>query len=360
MVDMSDIHSTNLFVQLKALHSIADAWVDQGKEPSLIYWEMVQYAKQGHLTANILPMMCTVSYQFQSIGDIESRCKQFQKDAKYLLEQLHAISLDAAILCQINSVLAVGTTSTLLNAELKDYRQRFVVKAIDKVQFNAYCNRWSSSLKVRTELEVLKKCNHQLIPAIHDVYDTDKTLYIVMEHCGEKNLLDYIFEVGSLKKSDCAVLARDIFTALDYLRLLEIVHRDVKPANLTLYAEAVTLQLKLIDFGLAKASPCSTFIGTRGYMAPEIYLTLDRGNYGTAVDAWAGGVTMYEMITTETPFNHDKVREETLAGYIDFQSPEWNKVPVSAKQLVASLLTSEVAERATSFQVLRHTWLQCL
>ena len=358
MVDKSAIHSTNLSVQLKALHSIADVWVDQGKEPNLIYREMMQYALQGHLTANILPIMDTDIYQFQSMGYIKCRCKQFQKDAIYLLQQLDAITSDVAILCQIHSVLAVGTYSTLLNAVYKKCRQRSVVKAIDKVQFNEYRNRYGSSLHVRTELEVLLKCNHQLIPAIHDVYDTDKTLYIVMEHCGEKNLLDYIFEVGSLKKSDCAVLARDIFTALDYLRLLEIVHRDVKPANLTLYAEAVPWHLKLIDFGLAKPSPCSTFIGTRGYMAPEIYLTQEVGNYGTAVDAWAGGVTMYEMITTETPFNHDKVREETLAGYIDFQSPEWNKVPVSAKQLVASLLTSEVAERATSFQVLRHTWLQ--
>ena len=91
-------------------------------------------------------------------------------------------------------------------------------------------------------------------------------------------------------------------------------------------------------------------------MAPELYLLHERLNYGTAVDAWAGGVTMYEMITAEPPFNIDAIREETLAGILDFANPIYANN--SAKHLVASLLKVDVDARATSSEVLGHPWFQ--
>ena len=348
--------TSKLSVQLTALRSIVDVWGNQRKTPIVIYREMMQYSVEGHLTANILSVMGTEINQFQSTEEIQARCKQFQKEATDLLQRLDGLTPDSALICQIQSVLAVGTTSTLLNAIHKENRQRIVVKAIDKARYNAYCKRYGSSLQVRTELDMLKKCKHKLIPDIHGVVDTVTTFYILMEHCGERNLLDYIFKVGPLIQSNCVILARDIFTALDYLSRLKIVHRDVKPQNLTLYTHTNTLHLKLIDFGLAKVSPCSTYIGTRGYMAPELYLLHERLNYGIAVDAWAGGVTVYEMITAEPPFNIDAIREETLAGILDFANPIYANN--SAKHLVASLLKVDVDARATSSEVLGHPWFQ--
>jgi serine/threonine-protein kinase len=110
--------------------------------------------------------------------------------------------------------------------------------------------------------------------------------------------------VGPVPQPIVLNLAMQLCDALDYAhkrrdehgRLLGIIHRDVTPANLIL---APTGVLKLVDFGLAKATPATepsvagVIKGKLGYVAPEY----TRGEIDHRADLWAVGIIMYELLT---------------------------------------------------------------
>src|SRR5690349_17473443 len=83
-----------------------------------------------------------------------------------------------------------------------------------------------------------------------------------------------------------------IILGIEAMHSKEIVYRDLKPENLLI--SGVNGYCKLADFGLAKKTLRTfTFCGTPDYMAPE---TLLNKGHGLAVDFWASGILLYEMI----------------------------------------------------------------
>eukprot|EP01037_Dinobryon_pediforme_P019016 gene19016-19362_t len=104
--------------------------------------------------------------------------------------------------------------------------------------------------------------------------------------------------------------AAEITVALDALHSADIVYRDLKPENILLDA---TGHIRITDFGLAKAGVTGydaeggtkTFCGTPEYLAPEI---LDNKGHGKAVDWWALGTLLFEMLTGLPPFYDTNVQ----------------------------------------------------
>jgi len=89
---------------------------------------------------------------------------------------------------------------------------------------------------------------------------------------------------------------KQIFTAVDYIHSQNYIHRDLKPSNMII--DTKTLELKLIDFGLAIRSDKDNEdqrCGTVLYEAPEQLFAVNQ--YTKAVDMWACGVILYELLT---------------------------------------------------------------
>lgn len=83
-----------------------------------------------------------------------------------------------------------------------------------------------------------------------------------------------------------------------------IVHRDVKLENIRFRGVDATGELVLVDFGLCCAagpSPPKGVVGTKLYMAPEIYSS----EYTTKVDMWSAGVVLYIVLTGKVPWKED-------------------------------------------------------
>lgn len=93
-----------------------------------------------------------------------------------------------------------------------------------------------------------------------------------------------------------------LFRVLNYLRIKEVLHRDIKPQNLLVDPSCHII--KLCDFGSAKKFDSNeksvSYICSRYYRAPE--LMFGARNYTYAVDMWAAGCVMGELITGEPLF----------------------------------------------------------
>lgn len=111
----------------------------------------------------------------------------------------------------------------------------------------------------------------------------------------------YIAKVGKFSWKVASFYAAQIVLALEYLHSYKIAYRDLKPENLLISAEGY---LKLTDFGFAKEVHDKTYTicGTPDYIAPE---TLMNRGHDCAVDWWALGVFIYEIIAGVTPFQAD-------------------------------------------------------
>ena len=97
--------------------------------------------------------------------------------------------------------------------------------------------------------------------------------------------------------------AAEVLLALEYLHQNDIVYRDLKLDNILLNVDG---HIKVADYGLCKENMphgqvTNTFCGTPEFMAPEILDESGRG-YTRAVDWWAFGVLLYEMLLGQAPF----------------------------------------------------------
>jgi 5'-AMP-activated protein kinase catalytic alpha subunit len=106
---------------------------------------------------------------------------------------------------------------------------------------------------VRTEIEILKVCQHPNIIRLYDVFENHDHIYIIMEHCGGGDLFSYIEERGfKLPEKRAAEIIHKLSTAIFYLHSYGIAHRDLKPENILMTDNTDEADLRLVDFGLSK------------------------------------------------------------------------------------------------------------
>jgi serine/threonine-protein kinase len=151
------------------------------------------------------------------------------------------------------------------------------------------------------EARVMDRLNHPNIIHVNGVDRIDGHLVIDMEYVQGSNLLELLRQEGKLPPDRAIHIVMQVLDALSYANSLHVVHRDIKPANI-LISNGDTV--KLGDFGLAQILSTNSFAGGAGtyaYMAPEDFDEERKSDHQS--DIWSVGVTFYEMLTGERPFN---------------------------------------------------------
>jgi len=125
-------------------------------------------------------------------------------------------------------------------------------------------------------------------------------MYYAMEYIDGPSVEDVILSSGKIREREFLALAESIAEALECIHANDIIHLDIKPANLMINADGV---LKIIDFGLARqASVQEPFIvGTPLYMAPEQSGVL-KDSLDARTDLYAAGCTFFHMLTGQPPY----------------------------------------------------------
>ena len=157
------------------------------------------------------------------------------------------------------------------------------------------------------EARVMDRLRHPNIVRVNGVDRIDGKIVIDMEYVRGKNLQDMLRTEGVLPLDRALDIAAQVLDALDYAHRMQTVHRDIKPANILVGRDG---EIKLVDFGLAEILATNAYAGGAGtyaYMAPEDFAEDDRSD--SQSDIWAVGVTLYEMVAGQRPFQVAKVKD---------------------------------------------------
>ncbi|KAL0632584.1 hypothetical protein Q9L58_008515 [Maublancomyces gigas] len=160
------------------------------------------------------------------------------------------------------------------------------------------------------EVSVMAKVAHRddLFVKFLGWYANTDFVFIAMEYIEYGDLTHYLKNSGPCSAKNAQAITRQLLEGLATLHELNISHRDIKPQNV-LIAFPDPIWVKIADFGLskrAKGTMLHTRLGSHGYVAPELIGLLPRRymtyNYSNAVDMWALGCLVHELLTGQIPF----------------------------------------------------------
>ena len=167
---------------------------------------------------------------------------------------------------------------------------------------------------VLNEMRVMKKINHPYIAKLYIALQDPTYIYFVLELLQGGELFTHLRNRGKLSEQAARFYAATVVYAFSTLHAKKIAYRDLKPENLVMDNKGY---VKLVDFGLAKqllSGKTWTLCGTPDYLAPEIILN---EGHDLAVDYWALGVLIFEMVVGAPPFYAEdpmEVYEKILSG----------------------------------------------
>uniref|UniRef100_A0A8D3CNG7 non-specific serine/threonine protein kinase n=1 Tax=Scophthalmus maximus TaxID=52904 RepID=A0A8D3CNG7_SCOMX len=237
----------------------------------------------------------------------------------------------------------------------RDGRTNEVV-AIKKMSYSGKqsIEKWQDIIK---EVKFLQRIQHPNSIEYKGCYLREHTAWLVMEYClgSASDLLEV--HKKPLQEVEIAAITHGALQGLAYLHSHNLIHRDIKAGNVLLTEPG---QVKLADFGSASiACPANSFVGTPYWMAPEVILAMDEGQYDGKVDIWSLGITCIELAERKPPlFNmnamsalyHIAQNESPM-----LQSSEWTEY---FRNFVDSCLQKFPQDRPNSEELLKHAFVQ--
>ena len=225
----------------------------------------------------------------------------------------------------IDRVVAIKTVGLgLSNAETEAYERRFF-----------------------REAKSAGRLNHPNVVTIHDVGKSGDTAYIAMEFLDGRSLREILDSGVVLPPERIAGIAAQVAAGLAYAHRHEVVHRDVKPANIMVLDNGV---VKITDFGIAllptgTRTLAGNVFGSPRYTSPEQVMgrTVDGRS-----DIFSLGAVLYEMLTGLPPFSGadlNSILTQVLHDPTPAPSSHNRSLPRAFDHIVAKALAKDPGDR---------------
>ena len=208
---------------------------------------------------------------------------------------------------------------------LAKWRETFVVAKVIDPEFA----KLKKPLVLR-EIAIMSKLHHPNI--VQFLGFIDDPFILVIEYISNGTISS---NNRNFNKNQKLSIMKDILRGLAYLhnrRPLSLIHRDIKPSNILITASKMA---KIADFGLSKfynmqvdidsSNNICSCVGTRRYMAPEIFNGLN--SYNHKVDIYSAGILFYELLESKT--------------YIPYSSLKWFYTSKHLKKIISEFMLSE-------------------
>ncbi|MBX3475102.1 MAG: protein kinase [Planctomycetes bacterium] len=213
------------------------------------------------------------------------------------------------------------------------------------------------------EARLCVKLDHPNIVRVYNVDEHAGNLFLVMEIIEGTDAANMLKNGGRFKYRRALEIGAASADALGYAHTQGLVHRDVKPHNILLGREDG--KIKLSDFGLARAATSSSHLtmsgqimGTPHYMSPE---QAESKEVTDKADVYSLGVTMYHMLTGETPFVGDtpiSVAVQHIAKEILYPEARFAAFPKELVAVLKRMTAKDASKRCSAKQAA--VWLRKL
>jgi serine/threonine-protein kinase len=199
---------------------------------------------------------------------------------------------------QLGSLLGVGGMARVYLATDRVLERQVAVKVLSPpyAQDPVFVERF------RREARSAARLSHPNIVAVFDSGSDAGEHYLVMEYVAGQSLAELLGRQGRLAPRRAAELAVEVCAALAAAHAQGLVHRDVKPANVLVGDDG---QVKVTDFGIAKAAATATLTGTGTVLGTAAYLSPEQAQGGPVdarSDLYSLGCVLYELLCGTPPF----------------------------------------------------------
>ncbi|XP_058982743.1 serine/threonine-protein kinase 32A [Musca domestica] len=203
---------------------------------------------------------------------------------------------------QILRAIGKGSFGKVCIVQKRDSGVLYAMKYVSR----SACESRGALGGVLKEVELLSSLEHPFLVNLWFSFQDEEDLFMVCDLLTGGDLRYHLQNRVEFSEESVALFVCELGSALDYLQLQRVVHRDVKPDNILLDGAG---HAHLTDFNiatrLAKDALACSMSGTKPYMAPEVFMcALDEvAGYTYPVDWWSLGVVAYEMRANIRPFS---------------------------------------------------------
>ncbi|KAM0835751.1 hypothetical protein ACQ4PT_062752 [Festuca glaucescens] len=250
------------------------------------------------------------------------------------------------------ALLGSGSFGTVYEG-ISDEGAFFAVKEVSLLDQGS--NAQQSILALEQEIALLSQFEHENIVQYYGTDKEESKLYIFIELVTQGSLSS-LYQKYKLRDSQVSAYTRQILNGLVYLHERNVVHRDIKCANILVHANG---SVKLADFGLAKEMSKINMLrsckGSVYWMAPEV--VNPRKTYGPAADMWSLGCTVLEMLTRQIPYpNVEWTNAFFMIGRGE-QPPMPSYLSKEAQDFIGQCVRVDPEERPTASELLAHPFV---
>eukprot|EP01029_Cantina_marsupialis_P010361 TRINITY_DN236004_c0_g1_i1.p1 TRINITY_DN236004_c0_g1~~TRINITY_DN236004_c0_g1_i1.p1 ORF type:complete len:521 (-),score=156.68 TRINITY_DN236004_c0_g1_i1:901-2463(-) len=236
--------------------------------------------------------------QSKSKNGPKSKNKKSKKSNKQLISEMSGQKKKVCLAdFELMHTIGRGSFGKVIQVKKKDNGKIYAMKVMNKhtiIQKQQYEHTVA-------ERRILQIVDNPFIVRLQYAFQTDTKLYLVLDFYNGGEIYYYLSKEKRFSEERVQFYAAEMVLALEYLHSKDIIYRDLKPENLIL---SKTGHIRLTDMGLSKEhedKPVLSLCGTAEYLAPELLL---RRPYDKAVDWWAFGTVIYEMMVGLPPFYH--------------------------------------------------------
>ncbi|XP_072987559.1 mitogen-activated protein kinase kinase kinase 1-like [Typha latifolia] len=248
--------------------------------------------------------------------------------------------------------LGSGSFGTVYEA-ISDDGFFFAVKEVSLLDQGS--NAKQCIFQLEQEISLLSRFEHENIVQYFGSDKEEAKLYIFLELVTQGSLAS-LYQKYHLQDSQVSAYTRQILNGLNFLHERNVVHRDIKCANILVDAKG---SVKLADFGLAKeltilngAKSCK---GTVYWMAPEVAKTRP---YGPPADIWSLGCTVLEMLTRRVPYPDVEWAQALFKIGRGERPPIPNSLTRDARDFIQQCVQVNPDDRPSAAQLLKHPFLK--